>query len=51
MSFQFFTLLKTRYTQLGGLRLVRQYAKMGLLWPAANVEGTYEYIINDNVNE
>ena len=28
-------LLKTRYTQLGGLRLVRQYAKMGLLWPAA----------------
>ena len=30
-----FHLLKTRYTQLGGLRLVRQYAKMGLLWPAA----------------
>lgn len=28
-------ILKTRYTQLGGLRLVRQYAKMGLLWPAA----------------
>ena len=35
MSFQFFPFLKTRYTQLGGLRLVRQYAKMGLLWPAA----------------
>ena len=30
-----FPLLKARYTQLGGLRLVRQYAKMGLLWPAA----------------
>jgi len=28
-------ILKTRYTQLGGLRLVRQYAKMGLLLPAA----------------
>lgn len=28
-------ILKTRYTQLGGLRLVRRYAKMGLLWPAA----------------
>lgn len=36
-------ILKTRYTQLGGLRLVRQYAK---------VEGTYyEYIRNDNANE
>ena len=30
-------ILKTRYTQLGGLRLVRQYAKMGLLWPAAKM--------------
>lgn len=28
MSLQFFPHLKTRYTQLGGLRLVRQYAKM-----------------------
>lgn len=28
-------LLKTRYTHLGGLRLVREYAKMGLLWSAA----------------
>ncbi len=30
-----FSLLKTRYIQLGGLRLVREYARMGLLWPAA----------------
>lgn len=35
LCFHFFHLLKTRYTQLGGLRLVRQYAKMGILWPAA----------------
>ena len=36
-------ILKTRYTQLGGLRLVRQYAKM---------EGSYyEYILNYNYNE
>ena len=33
MSFQFFHLLKTRYTQLGGLRLVREYARLGVLWP------------------
>ena len=26
-------LLKTRYTQLGGLRLVREYARLGMLWP------------------
>lgn len=30
-----FSLLKTRYIQLGDLRLVREYARMGLLWPAA----------------
>lgn len=43
MSFQFFPLLKTRYTQLVGPRLVRQYAK---------VEGSYyEYILNYNYNE
>lgn len=35
MYLNLFHILKTRYTQLGGLRLVRQYAKMGLLWPAA----------------
>ena len=35
MSSNLFLLLKTRYTQLGGLRLVREYARMGLLWPAA----------------
>ena len=34
MTKHLFNLLKTRYTQLGGLRLLRQYAKMGLLWPA-----------------
>lgn len=35
-------LLKTRYTQLGGLRLVRQYAK---------AKGNYdEYILNNNAN-
>lgn len=28
MGTDLFPLLKTRYTQLGGLRLVRQYAKM-----------------------
>ncbi len=26
-------ILKTRYTQLGGLRLVREYARLGVLWP------------------
>ena len=35
MSSNLFHLLKTRYIQLGGLRLVREYARMGLLWPAA----------------
>ena len=29
-----FHIIKTRYTQLGGLRLVREYARMGLLWPS-----------------
>ena len=28
-------LLTTRYTQLGGLRLILEYAWMGLLWPAS----------------
>lgn len=35
MSSNLFHLLKTRYTQLGGLRLVREYARMELLLPAA----------------
>lgn len=26
-------ILKTRYIQLGGLRLVREYARLGMLWP------------------
>lgn len=26
-------LVKTRYTQLGGLRLMREYARLGVLWP------------------
>ena len=30
MASSLFHLLKTRYTQLGGLRLVREYARMGL---------------------
>ena len=28
-------ILHTRYRQLGGLRLIREYARLGLLWPAA----------------
>lgn len=35
MGTDLFPLLKARYTQLDCLYLVRQYAKMGLLWPAA----------------
>ena len=49
-------ILKTRYTQLGGLRLVRQYAKMGLLWPAAKTvlrhplsNQTYKQVYLDTV--
>lgn len=52
------TLLKTRYTQLGGLRLVRQYAKMGLLWPAAKTvlrhpfrKQTYKQVYLDTVRK
>lgn len=42
MGTDLFPLLKTRYTQLGGLRLVRQYAK---------AKGNYdEYILNNNAN-
>lgn len=33
MLFQLFHILKTRYPQLGGLRLVREYARLGVLWP------------------
>lgn len=51
-------LLKTRYTQLGGLRLVRQYAKMGLLWPAAKTvlrhpfsKQTYKQVYLDTVRK
>jgi len=32
MSFQLFHILKTRIRQLGGLRLVREYARLGVLW-------------------
>ena len=40
MGTDLFPLLKTRYTQLGNLRLVRQNSK---------VEGNYdEYILNNN---
>ena len=56
-----FHLLKTRYTQLGGLRLVREYGWMRLVSRVclhkltympdkvpAKVEGTYyEFVIND----
>ena len=34
MTTHLFHLLKIRYSQLGGLRLVREYAREGLLWPA-----------------
>ena len=51
-------LLKTRYTQLGGLRLVRRYAKMGLLWPAAKTvlrhpfsKQTYKQVYLDTVRK
>lgn len=51
-------LIKTRYTQLGGLRLVRQYAKMGLLWPAAKKvlrhpfsKQTYKHVYLDTVRK
>ena len=61
MFLNLFHLLKTRYTQLGGLRLVREYARMGLVSRVcfhkltympdkvpAKVEGTYyEFVIND----
>lgn len=33
MLFQLFHILKTRYTQLRGLRLVREYARLGVLLP------------------
>ena len=33
MDTHLFHLLKTRYTQLGGLRLVREYARLGVLLP------------------
>ena len=53
-----FPLLKTRYTQLGGLRLVRQYAKMGLLLPAAKTvlrhpfsKQTYKQVYLDTVRK
>lgn len=53
-----FQILKTRYTQLGGLRLVRQYAKMGLLWPAAKTvllhpfsKQTYKQVYLDTVRK
>lgn len=53
-----FHLLKTRYIQLGGLRLVRQYAKMGLLWPAAKTvlrhpfsKQTYKQVYLDTVRK
>ncbi len=58
MLFQIFPLLKTRYTQLGGMRLVRQYAKMGLLWPAAKTvlrhpfsKQTYKQVYLDTVRK
>ena len=51
-------LLKTRYTQLGGLRLVRQYAKMGLLWSVAKTvlrhpfsKQTYKQVYLDTVRK
>ena len=33
MDTHLFHLLKTRYIQLGGLRLVREYARLGVLLP------------------
>ena len=58
MRTDLFPLLKTRYTQLGGLRLVRQYAKMGLLWPAAKTilrhpfsKQTYKQVYLDTVRK
>lgn len=51
-------ILKTRYSQLGGLRLVRQYAKMGLLWPTVKTvlrhpfrKQTYKQIYLDTVRK
>lgn len=58
MASHLLPLLKTRYTQLGGLRLVRQYAKMGLLWPAAKKvlrhpfsKQTYKQVYLDTVRK
>lgn len=58
MGTDLFPLLKTRYTQLGGLRLVRQYAKMGLLWPAVKKvlrhpfsKQTYKQVYLDTVRK
>ena len=58
MASDLFPLLKTRYTQLGGLRLVRQYTKMGLLWPAAKTvlrhpfsKQTYKQVYLDTVRK
>lgn len=58
MSSHCFHLLKTRYAQLGGLRLVRQYAKMGILWPAAKMvlrhpfsKQTYKQVYLDTVRK
>lgn len=58
MSSNLFRLIKTRYTQLGGLRLVRQYAKMGLLWPAVKKvlqhpfsKQTYKQVYLDTVRK
>lgn len=58
MDTDLFYILKTRYTQLGGLRVVRQYAKMGLLWPAAKTvllhpfsKQTYKQVYLDTVRK
>ena len=58
MSSHLLPLLKTRYTQLGGLRLVRQYAKMRLLWPEAKTvlrhpfsKQTYKQVYLDTVRK
>lgn len=57
-SIVFLHILNTRYTRLGGLRLVRQYAKMGLLWPAAKMvlrhpfsKQTYKQVYLDTVRK
>lgn len=43
MDSHLFRLLKTRYSQLGGLRLVREYARMGLLWPGVKTAIRYPF--------